>query len=572
MAAKYDAIVVFSFDGKGDFEEVNLLREKYLKKGKKFHHVILTADPDSIRKKYPDLASDIVDTQTIQEADTSLLTCPIHEKTKVIIKGHGQANSGSIESAAGTKVTMSVLAKFLKRNCRDDAIQISFYVCHAGIGKVVGMVEGSIAQVLYDNLCEQGLKPTISAPTSIIVVSSVDGKKAVYPIIEDDSLILVQIERSIISEQIAAISRFPWTSARKELQTLYDIEKSFLYRRFYKGLDSKVIFNSDGTIFFPYAESEFITLSDEDETIKGLCAYYRARQGYGDSARVICLQYLADIAAKEPKIQNYKGFHSLKKIISTRPYPYPALLGLIAEKLKNETELMQFSAENGTWQENKKILDDNLGGQEERRALLSIALDDFKDQINTNLKLKEIQGVHTAFARDIKNRFSDKEADKKTATYSIIISGGLTLLCVSIALITEPMLSLIMLVTLCAAVGSVAVGVLGYGLVSDYRYLQAKQKQRVRCDDIVFSVSIDPPSESYFYSELQKESTCSSEHDSEVESTESLVVSSTVRTPVTADFMRYGLYSTSGVRINSVGDPIKNEYPKQERRVCGSAR
>jgi hypothetical protein len=285
MAAKYDDVVVFSFDGKCDFEEVNLLREKYLKKGKKFHHVVLTADFNSeelfkLRKKYPHLANDIVDINTIQEAGTDRLTCTIRRKTKVTIKGHGQANSSDIKSGTGTKVTMLALAELLERQCIDDAIQISFYVCHAGRGQVVGTVDGSIAQVLYKNLCELGMKPTISAPTSIIVVSFVDGKKAVYPIIEDDSLILVQINGSALQKQIATISLFPWISARKDLQALYDIEKSFLYRRFYKGLDSKVIFYPDDTVFFPYAESRFTTISDEDETIKGLCAYYHARKIY----------------------------------------------------------------------------------------------------------------------------------------------------------------------------------------------------------------------------------------------------------------------------------------------------
>lgn len=502
MAVKYDDVIVFSFVD--DFEGTDSLRKKYLNKGVKFYHVVLTADLDSkklsnLREKYPFLVNETVDIKSIQEGAPGIppqLKCVIHEKTKVIIRGHGRANSDSIGSEDSERVKMRELAKLLQKNCSGNTtIKISLYSCFSGTGKAVNTVEGSIARALHDSLKEQGMNPTISAPRSLSAVFSEDGKRRVALIIEDDSLSIVSNQGSVIQEQIDALSIFPWAPVRKDLQVLYDMDKSLQNRRFHKGLDSKVILKSDGTDYYPYAESEIAHLSDEDETIKRIYDYYRVQRIHREEARRICLQYLADIAVENPEIQNYKGFQRLKHIICFHPYPYPALLSYIADGQTEKTELMQFSAEKGTWEESKDPSDNRPGLQESRRALLSAALDNFKDRINRDLDLKEIQRKHTELARNTKYRVNDKETDKNKALGGIGASVGLVGVGLIVASITFTMFPPIGIILLCMVIGSAAAVALGYGLANSYRYLQAKQnsKQRVtnRPDTVVSASSSD---------------------------------------------------------------------------------
>jgi hypothetical protein len=541
MAAKYDDVIMFSLDKKDDFGHANLLEVKYRKKGKKFHHVVLTTNPDStelseLRKKYPLLANETVDIKTIQEEGTGTppqLKRAIHKRTKVIIRGHGDANVDYIGSETGSRIiTMCELAKLLKKKCIDSTIQISLHVCSAGRGKAIGTVKGSIAKALHYNLVELGMEPTVSAPTSRITIFCTNGRKAVDLVIDDSFLIFVQNYGSTIQEQISALSIFPWVSTRRKLQKLYDMEQSCIARPSHKGLDSKVIIKPNGTPYFPYAASEFAVLSDEDEKIKILYCYHQDQRVYRDSARAICLQYLADIAAENSEIQNYKGFQRLKEIICIHPYPYPALLSYIADNQKNKTELMQLSA-TGTWEETS---DDNPDAQEKRREILSTVFDNFKYKINTDLELKELQREHTAHAMDTKYRTIIKKSDKLKTIDSLILALSGFLVFWGIALI------LVIIAPEFPVMPFVAMGVavLSCGLINGCRYLlvRSDSKQRVmKCPDAVASASSDVSS-----SKRYSDSKLSGKEEEEEEEKEPLLPRTPNQSKVFEGLIQCGLF------------------------------
>lgn len=523
MAANYDDVVAFSFGCEDDFEAINSLRKKYLKKGKKFHHVVLTTNPNSkklenLKKKYPDLASDVVDINDIQQADPHTLprlTCIIRQTTKVVIRGHGRANSNNIASKTHKdSVTMRKLAPLLKRNYEGNGtIQISLYSCSSGRSGAADTVKGSIAETLHSNLCAERMSPTISAPRSLEVVSE-DGKRKVSPIInENDPLIRVRDEGSAIQEQIAAVSILPWIPARKKLQILYDMEESIAKKFFHKGLDSKVIIKPDGSIFFPYAVGDFVQLSDEDKAIQNLYLYCQERKDYINEARQICLGYLTEISIDHHGISNSFGFKQLEFAIYIHLYPYPALLSYIADAQQNE-----------------------------RQPVLSKALNEFKDKINADTRLKDIQRLHTKRARETKYKLDGKETDKDKAFYNTVYAALL------VATIPVIFFSPVAPILLCAVIGIAASYFLGRGLVYGYRYLQAKQnpKQRVmRRDAFVSNDSNAVSRNSQVDLNLQREPVGSPQNHSGAKLSEKSVSSSTGEgTPLAkSNFNGYGLFS-----------------------------
>lgn len=524
MSTKYKDIIVFSFGCEFDFTIVDALQAKYLEKGyhsAKFCHVVLTGNFEeltSLRKRYPHLAHEIVDIHIIQENDPSKLKCDIQQDAKVIIVGHGKANADYISSDVKEIITMPQLARLLKENCQDKRIAITLVSCHSGLGREINSVEGSMMEALYISLKEYEIEATISAPTTDISISAINGKREQPFVIADLPLILISRYGNTIEKQLASLSMLPWrfvrknlrpvydwVSTRDSLQELYDIETALLEIKFPKGLGSRVVLNADGSVYFPYGKFERDAILNEDAKL--LYAYYDKQRIYRDEVRRIFLQHWENIVAENPEIENYQGLQRLKEIILmantaiknpeiesyqqlqhlkeiivTCTYPYPALMGYIVDAVIDEAKGMQYSPEKGTWEVNLDVTNNPLYLQEERRNVLSTALESFKNRISTDLTLKAIQEQHTALARQTRYRLDGKNI----ALRDIRMGGWLAVSVVSIGIVVAKFFPIIVTFIVCMTLGSLACFILGQGFLRGYPYLLIEQgsKEPEKLDDI----------------------------------------------------------------------------------------
>ncbi|MBY0377430.1 MAG: hypothetical protein K2Q33_02550 [Gammaproteobacteria bacterium] len=404
MPKNYENVVIFSFACQVDFANVQRLKEKY----PKLHHVVLTDNPESdklaqLKAQYPHLADGIVDINDINEKGTGMgraprLKCTITANTKVIIIGHGQANSNFISSTDSEDITMHELASLLKRNGKDTTMRISFLTCGAGTGAKINNIDGSIANELYRELEALGINAIISAPTFGVYLYPQDGRKYVFPLVEDDLNMdyfnPLFCETKIQNDIIQATSKFPLMPIRRDFEKLYDRESFLLTQGINKSLGSKVIISQNGPKF-PYGEFRQEDISSiNDERTKLLYEYRQKQKEYRIEARKICLNYLYEIYRENPNLMDYEGLLKLENTINHYIYPYPAFLSYNANNRIGETQ----TVENPIF----KIKNEN---NKEREECLYQALKQFQNKINNNPRLKQIQQEHMECAESIATKY-----------------------------------------------------------------------------------------------------------------------------------------------------------------------
>lgn len=180
---------------------------------------------------------------------------------------------------------------------------------------------------------------------------------------------------------------------------------------------------------------------------------------FRQKAREICSKHLENIGVDIPE-RMMEEFPAFKVMFSA--YPYPAWINSMADTLFEQKQMGKKSI---------ALLSSHSCSQEERRKMLSTALANFKNKINTDSRLKAIQCAHIELAKQTRYLLEGKNIALRDikiggwGVYAVIVAG----------ILTAKFFPNIITVIVCMTMGIVTCFILGRGLGEMYNYVPIKQ-------------------------------------------------------------------------------------------------